>query len=25
MDVAPSMATCLRCNGDATKPCTCNH
>ena len=25
MDVAPSMATCLRCNGDASKPCTCNH
>ena len=25
MDVAPSMATCLRCNGDSTQPCTCNH
>ncbi len=25
MDVAPSMATCLRCNGDQTQPCTCNH
>ena len=25
MDVAPSMATCLRCNGDANQPCTCNH
>jgi hypothetical protein len=25
MDVAPSMPTCLRCNGDASKPCTCNH
>jgi primary-amine oxidase len=25
MDVAPSMATCLRCNGDTSQPCTCNH
>lgn len=25
MDVAPSMATCLRCNGDSSQPCTCNH
>ena len=25
MDVAPSMATCLRCNGDQNQPCTCNH
>jgi len=25
MDVAPSMATCLRCNGDVSQPCTCNH
>lgn len=25
MDVAPSMATCLRCNGDQTQPCICNH
>lgn len=24
MDVAPSMATCLRCRGDSTAPCTCN-
>jgi len=25
MDVAPSKATCLRCNGDQSQPCTCNH
>jgi len=25
MDVAPSMAACLRCNGDSSQPCTCNH
>ncbi len=24
MDVAPSIATCLRCNGDSSQPCTCN-
>jgi primary-amine oxidase len=25
MDVAPSMATCLRCSGDSTAPCTCSN
>jgi primary-amine oxidase len=25
MDVAPSKPTCLRCNGDQSQPCTCNH
>lgn len=25
MDVAPSMAACLRCNGHPDEPCTCNH
>ena len=25
IDVAPSMASCLRCNGHPDAPCTCNH
>ncbi|MSW39327.1 MAG: tyramine oxidase, partial [Actinobacteria bacterium] len=25
MDVAPSMPTCLRCNGNPSEPCTCGH